>query len=339
MRRLDARQTSAWVRNPAGRPWKDRSIPIAPPATSAATRWSRMSRRASAMTRCTGTRETSSASVCMNALIMGPPWARGNAASGARACRMVAYDALVPRAPALLAIALLAAAFPADARRRDAPRPRPTRTTLALEGERVEVRWTDGDTFKILSGRHAGARARLQGVNALETFGPVHRWGALAPAFLLEVAKQSAAVAATSAGPCELAPRGDRYGRLLVSCPDVAATLVRAGHAMVFAVNGEPDAALVLLQREAQRSGVGIWSGGAPPRVPTSVHSGDEPDLGAEGAYDRIADTRTGRTEVVRHARSYRTCEEVCVGEGADRACMVYVPYALHYRNRPACLR
>jgi endonuclease YncB( thermonuclease family) len=213
------------------------------------------------------------------------------------------------------------------------------RTTIALAGEKVEVRWTDGDTFKILSGRHAGRSARLEGVNALETFGPVHRWGGLPAAFFVELAKQSAALAATSPGPCELLARGDRYGRLLVSCPDAAETLVRFGHAMVLAVDGEPDPALLALQREAQRGGAGMWSGGVPPRVPTSLHSADEPDLGRDGAYDRVADTRTGRTAVERHARRYATCEERCVGDGAERACLVYVPYALRYRNKPDCLR
>jgi micrococcal nuclease len=244
-------------------------------------------------------------------------------------------------APAVLAIALLAATYPAEARRAKARGPRPTEATLELAGERVEVRWTDGDTFKILSGRHRGRAARLAGVNALETFGPVHRFGEgdAGAGFLLAVAKQSAALAAASARRCELREGPDRYGRLVASCPDAAEALVRAGHAMVFAVDGAPDDGLVALQREAQRTGSGMWAGSAPPRVPTSLHSADEPDLGRDGAYDRIADTRTGRTEVRRHARRYRSCEEVCVGEGDERACMVYVPYALHYRDRPACLR
>jgi hypothetical protein len=95
----------------------------------------------------------------------------------------------------------------------------------------------------------------------------------------------------------------------------------------------------VALQAEAQRRRAGIWSGGAPPLVPTSLHSAGEAGLGRRGAYDRIADTRTGASEVRPHDRVYRTCEEVCVGEGPERACLVYVPYERHYRDRPACLR
>jgi hypothetical protein len=82
-----------------------------------------------------------------------------------------------------------------------------------------------------------------------------------------------------------------------------------------------------------------MWAGGAPPLVPTSLHSADEPDLGPRGAYDRIADTRTGMTEVRAHARVYRACEEVCLGDGPDRACMTYVPFARRFKDRPACLR
>jgi micrococcal nuclease len=258
---------------------------------------------------------------------------------------MERYDAAVRHAPAvllsLLAVVLLCAPGSAEARRPKARGAPPVESSLELAGERVDVRWTDGDTFKILSGAHRGRGARLAGVNALETFGPVHRFGVGdgGAASLLELAKQSAALAAAAARRCELEGKPDRYGRLVVSCPDAAAALVRAGHAMVFAVDREPDEALVALQRAAQGEGVGMWTGVTPPHVPTSLHSEDEPDLGRGGAYDRIADTRTGRTEVRRHGRRYRSCEQVCVGDGPERACLVYVPYALRYRNRPACLR
>jgi hypothetical protein len=119
----------------------------------------------------------------------------------------------------------------------------------------------------------------------------------------------------------------------------VAEALVRSGHGMVFAVDADPDRRLVQLQRDAQQARAGMWAGGAPPLVPTSLHSADEPDLGPKGAYDRVADTRTGVTEVRSHARIYRPCEEVCLGDGADRACMTYVPFARRFKHKPACLR
>jgi endonuclease YncB( thermonuclease family) len=208
-----------------------------------------------------------------------------------------------------------------------------------LAGERVPVRWTDGDSFRIAGGPFAGRAARLVGVNALETFGPVHRIGGMGPAELLTLAKATAPRAAARAWRCETGGAEDGYGRLLVACPDAAEALVREGYAMAFAVDAPPEPRLVAAQRAAQAAGAGMWARGAPPLVPTSLHSADEPDLGPRGAYDRIADTRTGVAAARPHARTYATCEEVCVGDGADRACMVYVPFQRRYRHRPACLR
>ncbi len=214
-----------------------------------------------------------------------------------------------------------------------------TRGEVILAGERVPVRWTDGDTFRIAGGRYAGRAARLVGVNALETFGPVHRIGSLDGAALLALAKATAPVAAAGTWRCDTDGRPDGYGRLLVACPDAAESLVRAGYAMVFAVDGPADPRLLEAQRAAQAARAGIWAGGAPPLVPTSLHSADEPDLATRGGYDRIADTRTGSAAVVRHARTYATCEERCVGEGPERACMTYVAFQRRYRGRPWCLR
>jgi endonuclease YncB( thermonuclease family) len=220
-----------------------------------------------------------------------------------------------------------------------APSARGARGEVILAGERVPVRWTDGDSFRVGGGRFAGRAARLGGVNALETFGPVHRIGASAPAELLAVARATAPLAASRVWRCETDGAADGYGRLLVSCPDAAEALVRAGLAMVFAVDGAPEPALLAAQRAAQADRAGLWARGAPPLVPTSLHSADEEDLGPRGAYDRIADTRTGAAAARPHGRTYGTCEEVCVGDGPHRACMIYVPFERRYRHRPACLR
>ncbi len=213
------------------------------------------------------------------------------------------------------------------------------RGEVILGGERVPVRWVDGDTFRIRAGRFAGRTTRLVGVNALETFGPVHRIGAMEPAALWAIAKATGPFAAARAWTCEADGARDGYGRLLVSCPALAEALVRAGYAMVFAIDAPASPALLEAQRAAQAARAGMWAGGAPRLVPTSLHSAGEPDLRGRDAYDRIADTRTGVAEARRHARVYRTCEERCVGEGRDRACMIYVPFQRRYRHRPACLR
>ncbi|HET7823842.1 MAG TPA: thermonuclease family protein, partial [Anaeromyxobacter sp.] len=176
-------------------------------------------------------------------------------------------------AAAALAVAALAA--PSDAGARGA---RPGRRSMVvLDGERVPVRWTDGDTFRILGGRLAGRAARLSGVNALETYGPVHRWAGISPWALLAVAKAAAPLAAREVRRCEDQGRDDVYGRLLASCPDAALALVEAGDAMVFAVDAPADERLLAAQRRAQAARLGIWAGGAPPLVPTSLHSADEP--------------------------------------------------------------
>jgi endonuclease YncB( thermonuclease family) len=243
----------------------------------------------------------------------------------------------VPPAIALASLVAAALAAPASASARGGGRG--ARGEVVLAGERVPVRWTDGDTFRVDGGRFAGAAARLTGVNALETYGPVHRLGAMDGAALLALAKATGPLAAARTWTCHTTGDADRYGRLLVSCPDAALALVSAGHAMVFALDGRADPALLAAQRRAQGGRVGMWAGGVPPLVPTSLHAAGEAGLGPRGAYDRVVDTRTGLAEARPHVRRYAICEEVCLGEGADRACLVYVPYERRYGHRPACLR
>jgi micrococcal nuclease len=242
----------------------------------------------------------------------------------------------MPRAAALAVAAFLSAAA-VDAQAAGAARS--TRGTIVLGGEDVPVRWTDGDTFRIQAGARAGRTARLVGVNALESYGPVHRWAGIDPRALLAVAKAAAPAAARGTWRCVEEGRADGYGRLLVACPDAAEALVAAGLAMVFAVDAPADERLLAAQRRAGEGRLGMWAGGVPPLVPTSLHSVGEAGLGARGAYDRIVDTRTGAAVAHPHERRYRVCQAVCAGEGPGRACMLYVPFERRYRDRPACLR
>lgn len=247
-----------------------------------------------------------------------------------------------PLLSALLALGLAATPSAAGARR-GGPRGDggrgSLRGSLVLDGERVAVRWSDGDSFRVDGGRNAGRRARLAGVNALESHGPVHRIGPAGGAELLHVARRARSLAAGGEWRCTLARGTGGYGRLLVSCPDAAEALVSAGLAMVFAVEAPADPALLAAQRAAQAARLGMWARAAPPLVPASAHSVDELGLGRSGAYDRVVDTRTGSAERRPHARRYAVCEEVCVGEGAERACLTYVPYERRHRHRPPCLR
>jgi endonuclease YncB( thermonuclease family) len=210
-------------------------------------------------------------------------------------------------------------------------------SAVSLDGASRRVRWVDGDTFRILDGPQKDKAARLTGYNALESYGPVHRWGSWRPSELLAVARAATLAARAGAWSCCSAGGEDGYGRLLVSCPDAARALVGEGLAMVFAVDAPADPGLLELQRKAQAAGAGMWKKGVPPLVPSSVHSAGEQGLKGE-PYDRIVDTRSGKAEVRRHAGSYGVCQEVCVGEGPERACMTYVPFERRYRDRPPCL-
>lgn len=241
--------------------------------------------------------------------------------------------------PRVLLVSLLAVALalpsPAAAR----SRAKGAAGALTLDGVRIGVRWTDGDTFKVVDGPFRGVRVRVIGFNTLETFGPVHRWGRWAPDELLAIARGTGARAAAGTWSCRRVNGQDRYGRLKVACPDLARALVAAGEAHVLAMDEAADPALVQTQRDAQRRGAGIWAKGVPALLVTSAHSADERGLGRRGAYDRVVDARTGATRAVPHSRRYAACEEVCAGEGAGRSCFLYVPPERRFRDRPACLR
>jgi endonuclease YncB( thermonuclease family) len=239
---------------------------------------------------------------------------------------------------ALLALTTVAAVAPAGAAAARGRRPHGLPATLRLDGQPTQVRWIDGDTFQVDSGPLEGFATRLVGYNALESFGPVHRIGTATPEALWLVARAAAPLLAREEWRCTTLGRRDGYGRALVSCPEAAATLVRAGLALAFAMEGPADPALLAAQRQAQAARAGLWAGGVPPLVVTSVHSDGEQGLGTRGAYDRVVDTRTGRASPRPHRRRYATCEEACVGEGASRSCMVYVPFERRFRDRPACL-
>ena len=237
-------------------------------------------------------------------------------------------------APALLAGLLAAAPLPATS----APRRHGAPGRVLLDGQLTEVRWTDGDSFKVDSGPLKGFGTRLFGYNTLETFGPVHRIAGLGPVPLERIAASSAALLAGTTWKCQTEGKRDGYGRALVACPAAAATLVRGGHAMVYAVDTRPDPALLALQREAQAARRGLWAGGVPPWIITSLHSTGEKKLKGKSPYDRLCDTRTGLTRLREHRSTYQTCQEVCVGEGPLISCMIYVPFERRYNNRPGCL-
>ncbi len=214
------------------------------------------------------------------------------------------------------------------------------RGTLTLNGEPTQVTWSDGDSFKIQSGPFTGRGTRLTGFNALESFGPVHRWGTWTPDELYVLAKSAAAVLAAEAWTCTTDGSEDGYHRLLVSCPDAAQALVSRGLAMAYTVDGQPAAPTLLdAQRSAQQAGLGMWAKGVVAGVVTSVHSSDESGADGGQAYDRVVDTRSGQALKRAHSQRYDTCQEVCHETDGQQSCMVYVPFEHRYRHKPACLR
>lgn len=207
---------------------------------------------------------------------------------------------------------------------------------VLLNGVRTGVHWSDGDSFKFTAGPHARKGTRLAGYNALESYGPVHRWGEWTAQELLEIAKGSAAVAAAQEWACLWSGKVDGYGRMLVDCRDLTREMLRRGHGMLFAVGEDADPELLALQREAQKAKAGMWAKGAPALLITSAHSK------ADGkGYNRVLDMATGRAEEVLHSQNYATCQEVCVGAGRQASCLTYVPFENRYkpRSKPDCLK
>lgn len=211
---------------------------------------------------------------------------------------------------------------------------------ILLDGERVEVRWTDGDSFKIKEGPRKGMSTRLTGYNTLEAYGPVHQWGAWTAQELYALAKSSSQVAAAREWKCTAPGEVDGYHRLLVQCEGLAAEMVRTGHALAYAVDGEQvDPAVLAAQKEAMAARRGMWARGTTFGVITSLHSVGEDGEEHPEAYNRVVDTRTGQALKRKHTERYGTCQNVCLETDGQRSCMVYVPFQRRYRGQPDCLK
>jgi endonuclease YncB( thermonuclease family) len=211
--------------------------------------------------------------------------------------------------------------------------------TIVLNGEKTDIRWTDGDSFKINDGPYKGRGTRLKGYNTLEAYGPVHRWGTWSGAELFVIAKDASTLAAAHEWACTTDGKEDGYKRLLIDCPDLTIDLVTKGYALAYAVEGKSPAAVLTAQAEAQTAKRGMWQKGVVKGVITSLHSVGEAGDEAEAiAYNRVVDTRTGEAQKRKHTKTYASCEEVCEVTDGDVSCMVYVPFTHRYFHRPGCL-
>jgi endonuclease YncB( thermonuclease family) len=210
---------------------------------------------------------------------------------------------------------------------------------LLINDEQVQVRWTDGDSFKFLSGPYDGKGTRLMGYNTLEAYGPVHRWGTWSAKELFALAEQSSQVAASREWSCTTDGKVDGYNRVLVNCPDLAEEMIRQGHALAYAVEGTSPERLLNAQRDAMEHQRGMWAKGVVKGVITSLHSVGEDGDDEKEPYNRVVDTRTGAALKRVHQSRYETCQEVCEVTDGDTSCMTYVPFKRRYKNKPDCLK
>jgi endonuclease YncB( thermonuclease family) len=211
----------------------------------------------------------------------------------------------------------------------------PQANQIELNGTIINVRWGDGDTFSYKNRDGKRKSARLAGFNALESYGPVHRWGQWTPQELYRLSKEAGTVAGSRGWVCTRQPGGGGYGRLLVACPDLQKELLERGLAHVFSMKGPADAATLSVQHQAQSEGKGMWAKGVPKGMITSLHSKDERS-DRDTAYNRVVNTQTGHAPTVSHREVYQVCQEVC----QNGSCMIYVPYRMRYgKKRADCLR
>lgn len=240
----------------------------------------------------------------------------------------------------VLSTLVLASSVEARSKKKSAPKPKHDAAGfITLNQARVEVRWTDGDSFRIKEGPYKGRSTRLTGYNTLEAYGPVHRWGTWSAVELYDVAKASAQVAAEKEWSCTTDGREDGYHRLLIDCAGLAEHMAKAGHGLAYAVDGaKADPKVLAAQADAQTHKRGMWAKGSTLGIVTSLHSVGEDGDDRETAYNRVVDTRTGQALKRPHQSRYGTCEEVCETTDDQQSCMVYVPFRKRYRSQPDCL-
>lgn len=181
-----------------------------------------------------------------------------------------------------------------------------------LNGIPHPVHFNDGDSFQVISGKHAGTKARLAGFNTLESFGPVHRWGSWSAKELYKNAKMATMNARRGVWHCESDLSTDFYGRILWWCEDLAVDQVRKGLAHAMSVTDAPaKPSVVAAQQEAIKNKRGMWAHGVPEFVLTSIHSNDERP-GDKASYNRLVSSNDGHSRRWQHTLLYKECEEVC---------------------------
>lgn len=219
---------------------------------------------------------------------------------------------------------------------------RPPQKHVVLNGVRLAVRWHDGDSFTfwpskntvLPKGSAKRMRARLFGINTLETYGPVHRWGQWNAAELQQVAQQATKLAQSQTWSCQRKKNAQGgYGRMLVVCPKLNHALLRAGLAHTFFLKGQASPQMLQHQQEAQNKRLGMWQKGIPKAIVASAHSAQA--RGRKGFY-RLASIPNGQATAQYHTQTLKTCDEICL----MGSCLRHVPYKARYgMQRASCLR
>lgn len=187
-------------------------------------------------------------------------------------------------------------------------------TLVFINGKPNIVFFNDGDSFRVESGSHAGTKARLDGFNTLETFGPGHQWSTWHPYELLVNAKQATLNGRRGVWHCFTEGERDGYGRMLIHCPDLIISQVSQGLAHIYNVDDTPSKPeYVRAQLDAQRHRRGMWSKGIPEFILTSTHSASEGR--GDKTYNRLISTRDGHTEKWKHQDTYTECQWVCASD------------------------
>lgn len=204
---------------------------------------------------------------------------------------------------------------------------------VILDGVTLEANWDDGDTF---SAKHPQTgekiKARLNGYNTLESYGPVHIWGDWTADELYTIAKEAGVFARAKTWTCTDTKKGGGYGRILVDCPDLRKEMLKAGMAHIFAIEAPAPQEDLEAMRFGMEAKNGMWEKGVPDFLVTSLHSQSEkPD---KEVYNRVCDLVKGQCTPRTHQDTYEICEKVCVQD----SCMIYVPYFKRYRNKAECL-
>lgn len=239
----------------------------------------------------------------------------------------------------LVAAVMIAAPSDAQARRAKKKKSKTPEQYVYLDGTKERVFWNDGDSFRVLRGNRKGTKARITGYNTLESYGPVHFWGAYHGWKLYDLAKDGTKMARATIWECKALGPKDGYGRILVDCPDLTKAILAAGLAHVFSIGKDANPEHVKIQLQSQNQRKGIWKWGIPARIVTSIHSIDEnkdDPRYAGTAYNRVCDTRTGMSWTVKHNTAFKPCDAWCNGG----SCMVYVPFNVRFgEKRPLCAK